>query len=210
MKQLILLLLLFSLSFSAAAQVHRGYTEAAPNWQYMLTGGWQLTTLSQNILDTSPKAGWFAGLALKVPLRREWWLQPGLFFSSRSVSVSAPPTAAAPGTETAYTFRFTEIPLLLAYQPNAIVELQLGPLLGLLISNTSSATGGQGVVALSPADLRKWNLAGAAGIEINISPLAIGARYSYSFSSMAVTEAAAQRIGDGKLQGLQVYGALVF
>ena len=193
-----------------SAQIHRAYTRPEPVWHFMPKGGWQYTNFSGSSFSSSPASGFVAGMALKIPVRYSWWLQPEVLFSRRSAGLRYPATGSQPAYEVQYTFNFLEIPLLLSYRPNDIVELQAGPQLAMFLSSAAEATEGQASPGLPLSELNRWDVAVAAGVELNVSPLAFGVRYAYGFTQVASTDLANSYLGNAKLQGLQLYGALVF
>lgn len=204
------MLLLVCLQMNSYAQVHRAYTRPEPVWEFLLKGGWQYTSMADSGYDEEFRSGWNAGLGLKIPITGAWWLQPELLYSQRAAMLTYPQSAATAAYEATYTFSYVTYPLLVAYRPNDIFELQFGPQFGVLLSNTVQRSGNKQQNVLSTADLNKWEYGLAGGIELNVSPLAFGVRYAYGLHKIAQTVLARKQLGNGRLQGLQFYGALVF
>lgn len=192
------------------SQVHRAYNRPEPVTQYLFKGGWQLASLMNSEFEASYQSGWLAGAAIKLPVWRKWGLQPELLYSRRKAQLLYPAQDSRAAYEAIHTFAFTEIPLLFVYRANDILELQAGPRLDILIDNDVASTSGQTLPRLTPGDLKRWDYAVTAGVEINVSPLAFGARYSYGILKLENSDRAREQLGGGQLHGLSLYGALVF
>lgn len=192
------------------AQIHRAYTRPEPVWGIMLKGAGQLSSFADSENAASYKMGWNAGLGLKVPLRNAWWLQPELLYNEYKAGLQYQAGGGTDTYEATYSFTYISFPLLLAYRPSDIIEFHLGPQVGTLFRNDVKTTVGSQSFSISPNELNRWEFAAAVGVELNVSPLAFGARYTYGFSEVAESGMASSRIGRAKLQGLQLYGALVF
>ncbi|AHM61748.1 hypothetical protein D770_17480 [Flammeovirgaceae bacterium 311] len=194
------------------SQIHRAYNRPDAVKSYFLKGGVQYTTFTGSSDLASFQAGWQVGVGMKLPIirRYSWWLQPEFLYNNYKASLSYPAAGALPPYESTYSFTFVEMPLLLSYRANDLFELQAGPQIGVLLNNSASTTTKQAITRLTPGDLLRWNYGLCGGIEINMSPLAFGARYSYGLSKLANSETAASQLGEASLHGLQVYGAMVF
>ncbi|EMR03742.1 porin family protein [Cesiribacter andamanensis] len=206
----IALLPLLLVPILAGAQVHRSYTRSVPEMQFLLKSAWQYTQLQESGFTAEGRSGWAAGMGVKLPFSRFWWMQPEIMLSQRAAALQYPETGTGQVYTVAYTFRYVEIPLLLNFRANDIIEFQLGPQMSTLIRNSSVADAGGQNPNLPPSELGRWDIAAAAGLELNVSPLAFGARYVRGFRDVAATDLARQWLGSGRLQGLHVYGALVF
>jgi hypothetical protein len=208
-KQLLFLFLLL-LPALAGAQVHRAYTRAVPEMQFLLKGAWQYNTLTESGFTPTYASGWAAGLGVKIPFNRIWWMQPEILLSQRAASLKYPASGSTAAYAVDFSFRYVDIPLLLSFKPNTIVEFQLGPQMSTLVRHAAAATAGQRNPDLPPSELARWDISLAGGLELNVSPLAFGARYVHGFRELATTDLARQWLGNAKLQGFQLYGALVF
>jgi hypothetical protein len=209
MKYLAVLLILLLPGF-VSAQVHRSYTRPEPVWEVLLKGGWQYTSVVGSEHKASFGSGWNAGVGIKIPIRGALWIQPEILYSKRSIVLAYPVQGGTNTYEGIHTFTYVSYPLMLAYRPNDLVEFHLGPQFGVFFGNDFRAEGSGSISRLSASEFNKWEYAAAAGIEVNMSPLAFGARYAYSFRNIAATEQAAEQVGKARLHGLQLYGALVF
>jgi hypothetical protein len=192
------------------SQVHRAYTRPEAVKSYLLKGGVLYSSFTGSSYQPSFSIGWQAGVAMKLPLLYRWWLQPELLYSSNRATLSYPADGTRKAYETTYSFDFAELPILLSYRANDIFEVQAGPYVGLLMDDNISSATNPAVSRLTPNELQKWNYGLSAGLEINMSPLAFGARYSYSILKLEEKQIASSYLGGASLHGMQVYGALVF
>lgn len=194
------------------SQIHRAYNRPDAVKSYLLKGGLQYTGFTESTDDASFRAGWQLGVGMKLPIirRYNWWLQPEILYNNYKAALSYPAAGSLQAYESTYSFTFVEMPLLLSYRANDIFELQAGPQVGVLLNNSASSTPKQAITRLTPGDLLRWNYGLSGGIEINMSPLAFGARYSYGLSKLATSPSAVSQLGNASLHGLQLYGAMVF
>lgn len=209
MRLYTLLLILFVPS-AVLAQIHRSYTKPEPVWEFMLKGGWQYTSFASSGFEASYGGGWNAGAGLKVPVKGALWLQPEILYSKRSAVLAYPQQGTANAYSVKHTFTYVSYPILFAYRPNDIIEYHLGPQFGVLLGNEVQSTDPAQGSHLSSSEFNKWEYALAAGVELNVSPLAFGARYAYSFRKLANTSLSSSQLGGSQFHGLQLYGALVF
>lgn len=209
MRYVAVLLILLIPGF-ISAQIHRTYTRPEPVWEVLLKGGWQYTSAAGSERTASFGPGWNAGVGIKIPLRGGLWIQPEILYSKRSIVLAYPQTGGTGTYEGIHTFTYVSYPLMLAIRPNDLVEFHLGPQFGVFLGNELRTEGNGTVSRLSASEFNKWEYAAAAGIEVNVSPLAIGARYAYSLRNIAATEQATEQLGNARLHGLQLYGAFVF
>lgn len=203
-------LFLLLLPLLAEGQVHRDYTRARQETEFHLKGGWQSYNFAGSSFNTKAGSGWSAGVGFKVPLRYKWWIQPEILYSKRKAALDYPANTATAAHTIAYSFSYVTYPILFIFKPNDLLEFQLGPQFAVLMNYRGTITSNGAAVALNASDIYRWDYAAAAGLEINMSPLAFGMRYAYGLRELAITEQARGLLGTASLSGLQLYGALVF
>ncbi len=206
----IFVLLIMCLPGITIAQIHRAHTRPEPIWEYMIKGGLQYSSFVNSTHPASFGKGWNAGFALKIPVKRALWVQPEINYTRRKASLQYRQQGGAVANDVTHAFTHMTYSALLAYRPNDIIEYQVGPQFGTLLGYESHYADINQGYRLTAGDLNNWEYAVAAGIELNVSPLAFGARYTYGLREFARTTQGIEQLGDARLQGLQLYGALVF
>jgi len=100
-----------------------------------------------------------------------------------------------------FTLNYLNIPILLNYRFLPILSLQLGPQFGVLLSSSDNIT------ANGVDPFRKNSFSMAAGAQVNLMKIKIGARYTYGFTNLCnVSEI--NQVDSWKNQTLQFYVGL--
>lgn len=189
-------IIIFGLNLTVTAQQQR---------QYYLKGGWTYTLPLKSLPEAQSAGGSSLGVGAKYPLRGHWYLQPELVYERYNLLMGTN------NSERRYRFQYLALPLALTYRRSDLLELYGGIQLGLMFRALSFPTD-------DPANIRTYNKDDFSsfqvwpliGMEVNMSPINLGLRYFYNPLKFASSDQATTELGDIRLHGFQLYGALAF
>lgn len=123
--------------------------------------------------------GYHVGGFAQIGLTKKFGIQPEVLFSQVSADTSSDFSSVYKvGSLSSIKLKYLKIPLLLNYNPNPFVSLQLGPEFGVLLDDKSNILQ-NGNNAFSKGDLSMLG-----GLQLNISKLRIYSRYAVGLKNI--------------------------
>lgn len=189
MKQLFLLLLLFSLSTISYSQVDIG-----------VKSGMNIATTKDLIQYPKNRIGWYCGAFARIPIYKKFFFQPELLYSSKGHKT----TDLAGGEEITLRLNYINTPILFGYYIDKKTSILIGTELGYLLSARGLLSN---KVRFDQTDSypKKIDLGLDIGIAYTIyKNFGIEIRYNYGFKHMYNTDANGIRRGES-LGGNRVF-----
>lgn len=151
----------------------------AQDFEAGIKGGAEIHKIDGKAFADEFSYGYHAGAFAQLKFGKKWGIQPEVLFTSVKVDTSS-------SFSTVYDFKsvsdvklqYLKIPLLLTYNPNPFVTLQVGPQYGILLDNQKSLVN-NGKAAFSNGD---FSMVG--GLQLNISKLRIYGRYAVGLNNI--------------------------
>ncbi len=151
----------------------------AQDFEAGIKGGAEIHKIDGKAFADEFSYGYHAGAFAQLKFGKKWGIQPEILFTSVKVDTSS-------SFSTVYDFKsvsdvklqYLKIPLLLTYNPNPFVTLQVGPQYGILLDNQKSLVN-NGKAAFSNGD---FSMVG--GLQLNISKLRIYGRYAVGLNNI--------------------------
>lgn len=155
----------------------------AQDFEAGIKGGAEIHKIDGKAFADEFSYGYHAGAFAQLKFGKKWGIQPEILFTSVKVDTSS-------SFSTVYDFKsvsdvklqYLKIPLLLTYNPNPFVTLQVGPQYGILLDNQKSLVN-NGKAAFSNGD---FSMVG--GLQLNISKLRIYGRYAVGLNNINDTD----------------------
>jgi hypothetical protein len=123
--------------------------------------------------------GYHLGAFTQIGLTKKFGIQPEILFSQVSVDTSSSFSSVYKvGSLSDIKLKYLKIPLLLNYNPNPFVSLQLGPEFGVLLDDKSN------LVENGKSAFSKGDLSMLGGLQLNISKLRIYGRYAVGLKNI--------------------------
>ena len=171
MRNKLIVLSFFLLSFSAISY--------AQKFQFGIKGGVDIHKIDGQSFDEQFAYGYQAGLFATVPLSNRFGIQPEVIFSQVNIDTSN-------DISSPYDFnnldkvklKYFKIPLLLNYNPNKFVSLQVGPQFGILLDDEST------LLENGKSAFKKGDFSMLAGLQLNISSIKIYGRYGIGLNNI--------------------------
>ena len=171
MKSKILIVALV-LSLSTTAALAQGF-------KIGVKGGADIHKLDGQAFKDNFSYGYHLGGFAEIGLTKKFAIQPEVLFSQVNVDTSAEFSEVyAFNSVSKVQLKYLKIPLLLNYNPNPFVSLQLGPQFGILMDqNSSLLRNGKDAFA-------KGDFSMLGGLQLNISKIKIYGRYAVGLSNI--------------------------
>jgi Outer membrane protein beta-barrel domain len=160
-----------------------GILTKAQTWHYGAKADINLSGISGNGMSSSFVSGAQIGGFLEIDKDKKWGLQPELLFTQSNSKKGGDflvyyNTNGNYYAEDNIKLSYLNIPVLLRYNLTSFLTVLAGPQVGfLLYDNESLRQDGQGA-------FKKYEVSGNAGLQFNISSVALSARYNVGLSNI--------------------------
>ena len=187
MKKLFLMLvvLVFISNYSIAQNYNVDYRG---NTQFGLKVGVNYSSVYNTSGDgfvADPKLGFAAGAFLDLPITRYFGFQPEILFSQKGFSATG--SSLGSDYDLTRTLNFIDIPLLLAFKPNGLLTLVVGPQFSYLVHQKDVFSNGtmsyQEEQNFSNDNMRKNVLCFLGGADFNLQHVIIGVRAGWDIQN---------------------------
>ncbi len=175
-------LLLSSLCISVFA-ISNAQTEKS----FGVKGGVNFTNLyTEDVDDNNMLISFNAGLVAILPITDMIALQPEVIYSGKGAELKYD-NAFAEGNAK-FRLSYIEVPILLRFNLTDNFSLQAGPYLSYLVNADIKSESDNDIfnsqVDLDTNDFNKFDYGLAAGVEFDLNPIGIGARYNYGLANV--------------------------
>ena len=186
-SKILIVALVFSLGTTAAL---------AQGFKIGVKGGADIHKLDGQAFKDNFSYGYHLGGFAEIGLTKKFAIQPEVLFSQVNVDTSAEFSEVyAFNSVSKVQLKYLKIPLLLNYNPNPFVSLQLGPQFGILMDqNSSLLRNGKDAFA-------KGDFSMLGGLQLNISKIKLYGRYAVGLSNINDID----NQDKWKNQGFQIY-----
>ncbi len=190
-----------------------------PGPAFGIKGGLNLSTLfvdDDNIDNSSWKAGYHAGIFMKVPLTTMLAVQPEVLYSSLGSKVTyggsnlEQTLGIRPG-EVRFNLNYVQVPILFVANIGAL-NVHAGPYASYLLNaNVKNLQSGSDFInsgtllKLSENDFQRIDYGLAAGIGFDLQNIKVGARYNYGLHEIGDGGIAGRLTGNARNAAAQVY-----
>lgn len=209
--------LALSLGFSAAVQAQTN-DDRDVNARFGIKGGINLTNLYRNekLDDNNLKPGFQAGVFVRKPFAEIFAIQPELLFSNKGAKLGYTNTVFGCRSGT-LNLNYIEVPVLLKVSPLPFLSFHAGPYASYLVNANVSkdqysfdGSSSQTDTQLNTDAFNTVDYGAAAGAELNLGIVDIGARYNLGMRKVGRSAEGQRFTGNGYNQNISLYLALVF
>ena len=188
--------------------------------EFGIKGGLNLSDMSIDG-DTDMRAGFHAGLFLRLPWTERFAVQPEVLYSTKGTDVTYDAEflgiTLAEG-ETSYNLHYIDVPVMMVYTLAEGLNFHFGPYVGFLLSaDFETQTEILNFIEIETQDdidtghFNSIDAGLAAGIGMDIGNLKLGLRYNLGLTQVADDEMALDPLlGDARNRVFQVYVGLRF
>jgi len=153
-----------------------------------IKGGLNLTNLYiSNTTDEHIKAGFDAGVFVKVPVTRGFSIQPELLYTVKGAQDTYNNFAEGSG-EYKFNLGYMEMPLLAVLNVAPNFNIHVGGYAAYLVNanveNVNNNGSIQGATSLNTGDFNRWDYGLIAGFGFDIQNVTLGARYNYGLRNI--------------------------
>lgn len=178
MKKLLLSALCISVFAISNAQTEKSFG---------VKGGVNFTNLyTEDVDDNNMLISFNAGLVAILPITDMIALQPEVIYSGKGAELKYD-NAFAEGNAK-FRLSYIEVPILLRFNLTDNFSLQAGPYLSYLVNADIKSESDNDIfnsqVDLDTNDFNKFDYGLAAGVEFDLNPIGIGARYNYGLANV--------------------------
>lgn len=164
-----------------------------------IKGGFNASTLSQNIDDRRERYGFHGGIFAQVPAGQFFAIQPELLYTTKGVSGRYDVL----GFQGRNSFRinYAEVPVLATFKLGNAVELQAGPYASYLLSADAKSEADRGsstVFNLNRNDFNTVDYGVAGGLNVYFGKVLVGVRYNQGLRQVANSQVAETFLGNSK------------
>lgn len=176
-----------------------------------IKGGLTISNLyinTDDMDDENSRLGFHAGFFGQVMFNEFVGFQPEFLFNTKGVE--AVYTGSINQTVN-FRFNYVDVPLLFVYRPGEVLELYLGPYLGVLVYSDIRYSGTiDGHDALDRDHFSSLDIGLSGGVSFNFRALRMGLRYNHGLKEVADTSEARFLLGSSKHAFGQLYVAFHF
>jgi hypothetical protein len=192
-KRMIVLMMAAGLlvSTGAFAQEQQTSMDTALSAKFGIKGGLNLTNLYvANTTNEHIKAGFNAGVFVKIPVTRGFSIQPELLYSVKGAKDTYNNVAQGSG-EYRFNLNYLELPLLAVVNLGPNFNIHAGGyaayLTGANVQDVNSNGNIDGATDLNADNFNRWDFGLVGGAGFDIENFTIGARYNYGLKNIGKT-----------------------
>ncbi|HUH51367.1 MAG TPA: porin family protein [Flavobacterium sp.] len=178
MKKLLLSALCISAFAISSAQTEKSFG---------VKGGVNFTNLyTKDVDDNNMLISFNAGLVAILPITDMIALQPEVIYSGKGAELKYDNAFATGNAK--FRLSYIELPVLLRFNLTENFSLQAGPYLSYLVNADIKSESDNDIfnsqVELDTNDFNKFDYGLAGGVEFDLNPIGIGARYNYGLANI--------------------------